>query len=395
MAIIGIDALEGRVLKRDLFAPNGRFILAEGTIVNDRCLDILRSWGVVEADVRDDHVPPGEMPSVPAPGKDGLESPFRYLSSGALRSWFVDLAGERNVFSSPKISPPIDMEGESDVLSLESLISQEPGLVSYSPVLGQIIDVIESPRSSASHVAYVVEQDSALSAKLLRLVNSPLYGFPRTITSIEQAVAIVGSGDLMSLAIQVASITYFRGIDYPILDMAHFWEHSICCAIFARLLAGRRFRGDDSRYFIGGMLMNLGRMVMMERMPGAFCGALSYAYGGRTTVDAEREVFGYSSPQVTAVLLSRWCLPPELAWSVTESRLFHDCCESESTVFRLAEAMACAFGSGFAGDYFVPVLDDGVVESLGLSYNELVFVLKQFDRQRSEIVDVFLGGIGG
>ncbi|MCF4152048.1 HDOD domain-containing protein [Dethiosulfovibrio sp. F2B] len=395
MAIIGIDALEGRVLRRDLFAPNGRFILAEGTTVSDRCLDILRSWGVVEADVRDDHILPGEILSVRAVESDGIESPFRYLSPGVLRDWFIDLAGERNVMLSLNASLPIDLEGESDVLSLESLVSQEPGLVSYSPVLGQIIDVIESPRSSASHVAYVVEQDSALSAKLLRLVNSPLYGFPRTINSIEQAVAIVGSGDLMSLAIQVASITHFRSIDDPILDMAHFWEHSICCAIFARLFAGRRFRGDDSRYFIGGMLMNLGRMVMMERMPREFCRVLSSAYGGKTTIEAERDIFGYSSPHVTSVLLSRWCLPPELAWSVTESRLFPDCRELESSVFRLAEAMACAFGSGFAGDYFVPVLDDGVVDSLGLSYNELVFVLKQFDRQRSEIVDVFLGGIGG
>ncbi|MEA3285119.1 MAG: hypothetical protein U9Q00_09150, partial [Synergistota bacterium] len=157
MAIIGIDALEGRVLKRDLFAPNGRFILAEGTIVNDRCLDILRSWGVVEADVCDDHVSQGEESSARSVDGEGLDNFLRYMSSGVLRSWFVDLAGERNVISSPKNSPPIGMDGESDVLSLESLISQEPGLVSYSPVLGQIIDVIESPRSSASHVAYVVE----------------------------------------------------------------------------------------------------------------------------------------------------------------------------------------------------------------------------------------------
>lgn len=386
MTVVGIGSLEGKVLDRDLHAPNGRMILAKDTLVTARHVEVLLSWGIVEGSVYGDQYKKEDV--------DDLE---RYSSNPILSLWNTGW-GKRwlsrraksipeRLFPSscPELSP-------GDLLPLESLLYLEPGLASYSPVLQEIIDVIESPFSSAVHVAEVVARDSALSARLLKLVNSPIYGFPRTIKSIEQAVSIVGSNDLMALVVQVSSIAYFRGISNEILDMGSFWESSISCALFARLLAFRRFRGDDSHFFVGGMLMNLGRLVMVQRMPEAFSIALYMASRGASLLESEKAVFGYCSSDVTLSLFDRWFLPPDLARSITEGRSTR-VNDRKSTLFAVAEGLSAAVGGGFAGDYYAPPVGDDDLDFLGVTENELDFVMCQFDRQRTEIVDAFLGGI--
>nr|WP_321502374.1 HDOD domain-containing protein [uncultured Dethiosulfovibrio sp.] len=385
MTLVGIGSLEGRVLDQDLHAPNGRMILAKNTVVTARHIEVLLSWGVVEGSVYGD---PGESRVVEAEG-DTSAPVLSLWKNGWSKRWLSP-----RVRTIPENLVPSGYKelSSSDLLPLESLLYLEPGLASYSPVLQEIIDVIDSPFSSAVHVAEVVARDSALSARLLKLVNSPIYGFPRTIKSIEQAVSIVGSDDLMALAVQVSSIAYFKGIGDNILDMRSFWEFSISCALFARLLAFRRFRGDDSHFFVGGMLMNLGRLVMVQRMPEAFSKALYEASQGTSLVESERSVFGYSSADVTFSLFDRWFLPPDLARSVTEGRSRRSS-DREAVLFALAESLATALGTGFAGDYYSPPLTDMDFDLLGITENELEFIICQFDRQRAEIVDAFLGGL--
>ncbi len=386
MALLGLDSLRGCVLDRNLYAPNGRFILAEGTMVTDRHVEILRSWGVVEGSVYGQDLSlPGESELLP--GK--VDPSMALWRDGWGFRWLCRAMAEAG---RDPISPPEAEAEVPEVLPLDQLVFLEPGLVSYAPILQEIIEVLNSPFSSAAHVADVVVRDSALSARLLKLVNSPLYGFPRSIKSIEQAVAIVGSDDLMSLAVQVSSISYFSGISHGVMDMGMFWNNSISCALFARLLAFRRFRGDDSLFFVGGMLMNLGRLVMVRRMPGAFAAALRRASEGISLIEAETSVFGYGSPQVTQGLFDRWFLPPDLSRIVTEGRLNPSCRDPEALLFSVAEGLAAALGRGFAGDYYVPPVSDDVLELLGVSENELDFVWGQFRRQRAEIVDAFLGG---
>ncbi|SMG35366.1 HDOD domain-containing protein [Dethiosulfovibrio salsuginis] len=386
MTVVGIGSLEGKVLDKDLHAPNGRMILAKDTLVTARHVEVFLSWGIVEGSVYGDSHDREDVDDL-----DGHPpSPILSLwKAGWGKRWISRRARSIPEKLFPSSCPELS---QGDLLPIESLLYLEPGLASYSPVLQEIIDVIESPFSSAVHVAEVVARDSALSARLLKLVNSPIYGFPRTIKSIEQAVSIVGSNDLMALVVQVSSIAYFRGISHKNLDMRSFWESSISCALFARLLAFRRFRGDDSHFFVGGMLMNLGRLVMVQRMPEAFSIALYRASRGASLLESEKSVFGYRSSDVTLSLFDRWFLPPDLARSITEARSTR-VNDRKSTLFAVAEGLSVAVGSGFAGDYYAPPVSDEDLDFLGVTENELDFIMCQFNRQRAEIVDAFLGGI--
>ena len=91
----------------------------------------------------------------------------------------------------------------------------------------RLVQVIDHPLSSASDVGKVIAEDPGLTARLLRLVNSPIYGFPSRIETVSQAISIVGMTQLRDLAIGTSFIRLFTNVPSHLVDMDSFWRHSI------------------------------------------------------------------------------------------------------------------------------------------------------------------------
>ncbi len=108
---------------------------------------------------------------------------------------------------------------------------------------------MESPSSSAKDIAEVVSTDVALSTKLLKLVNSPLFGLTQKVDSIERAVSYVGEEELSNLALGITAIRYFKDIPPELIDMQTFWRHSLSCGIFAKLIASNYKDMSDETFF--------------------------------------------------------------------------------------------------------------------------------------------------
>lgn len=401
MRIVCVDSLtEGMVTARNLLSSDGRLILAAGSAIKKRHIETMRCWGISEACIyqSDKESSPVKTEASAKELPYSIRRKLSFFPPSDLKDLLMSpssLCDNSDIFINP---PPVysDLKGKGIVpFSLQDIISVEPGLSAFSPVLSKILKVLSSPDSSAVHIARVVSGDSAMALKILRLVNSPLYGFSRHIKSISQAVAIIGSKDLMNIAIQISSINYFKGISSSLIDMKCFWEHSISCAIFARILASKKMRVDDSYYFIGGMCLNLGRLVTLRHMPEVFERSLSHSWKNETPLKvSEGFVMGYSSDDISKALFEKWFIPAELGEALfMRSDRDSVLSDIDSAVFHVAETLAVAVGDGFAGDYFVPPLIDGVLDFLGYSVNDIRIIISQFKRQQREVIDAFLGGV--
>lgn len=401
MRIVSVDSLaEGTVIARDLLSSDGRLILAAGSVIKERHIETMYCWGISEAYVYESEEK-GPFVDFEFSEKEiscNVRRKLSFFAPSDLKKMIMhspSLNDNNDVFiASPGVSCDVK-DGESFVpFSLQNLISREPGLSAFSPVLSKIMKVLSSPDSSAVHIAEVVSGDSALSLKILRLVNSPLYGFSRHIKSISQAVAIIGSKELMNIAIQISSISYFKGIPDNLIDMRSFWKHSISCALFARLLASKRSRGDDSYYFVGGMCLNIGRLVTLRHMPEVFERSLCYSWNNNKFFNvSEMSVMGYSSDDVSKALFEKWFIPPELKDALCmRSDRNSVLIDVDSAIFHVAETLAVAVGDGFAGDYFASPLINGALDFLEYSVNDIKFMISQFKRQQREVTDAFLEG---
>lgn len=276
---------------------------------------------------------------------------------------------------------------ENGVPALSKLLAEEVQLLSFPDIFYRITQVLENPQSSATDLAEVVSTDTSLAARLLRLVNSAYYGLASKVDNIPRAIALVGTNELSSLALGISVVNHFKNIPPQLVDMQSFWRHSITCGVFARILAGRKGIRAVERFFVAGLLHDIGRLVLYQKAPLASCRAMVLAQSGpRDMHEAEKEVFGYDHGAVGGRLLQEWKMPESLISMVR----FHHHPEKareilDAAVVHLADVMAVAYGIGYQSLELVPAINDQAWDALGLSPE----IIKQaFVKAEGQINDI-------
>ena len=120
--------------------------------------------------------------------------------------------------------------------SLKEIVRGSVKLSSLPKIYFRIQAVLNDPRSSFADIAEVISSDVALSARIMRIVNSSFYQFPSQIDSITHAVSIIGTWQLRDLALSTTILSTFKGVPEKHINMNSFWKHSITCGITARLI---------------------------------------------------------------------------------------------------------------------------------------------------------------
>ena len=214
----------------------------------------------------------------------------------------------------------------------EQLVKDSFELVSLPELYFQVDEMIGDPRFTADDIGELIISDPAMTAKLLKLVNSAFYGFPAKIETLTRAITIVGMDELRSLILGSSAIYEFSKIPNDLLDMGDFWMHSIHCGILAKLLAKKGHVLHAERLFIAGLLHELGSLLIYNKLPDQSREILSAANGDRRLIPGlEKELLGFTHADVTAAILDKWALSPILV----ESTKFH--LEPEQAIESLLE----------------------------------------------------------
>ncbi len=284
------------------------------------------------------------------------------------------------------------------VRSAQALVNDATATPSLPRIYQRLTAALDNPRASTGHIADVIGDDSGLSARLLRLVNSAFYSFPTKVESIAHAVLLVGTEQIRDLALATSVIRTFKGISADLVDMESFWLHSIATGVTARILATHRREANTERFFVAGMLHDVGRLLMYAKLPGEAAEALRQArqHGG-PLLAAEREVFGFDHSAAGALLLDAWGLPPGLVEAV---RCHHAPQEArrhpvDAAVVHVADVIATALELGNSGDDAVPRLCGPAWECLGLPASALDAIVEQTELQVGDVRGSILAGVSG
>ena len=216
---------------------------------------------------------------------------------------------------------------------VKQVVSNIRNLPTPPIVFHQIQKVINDPMVSAGQIAKILQEDPAMSVKVLKLTNSAFYGLSREVESVKQAVVIVGLEAIKNLVLSASVLDMFKGknIDEDFQDK--FWRHSLGVGFCARLLAKRATaRGliDPDSAFSGGLLHDIGKVILCCFLPKEHT-AVKEAREANTELDTyllEEQVLGYNHSQIGAILAEQWKLPARLSDAVA----FHhhpQVCESD------------------------------------------------------------------
>lgn len=192
----------------------------------------------------------------------------------------------------------------------EQIVASQLKLVTLPAIFARVKQVVEDNNATAFDLAKVVSADPALTARVLKLINSAFWGFNGQIGSLSRAVSLLGMVQVHDLVLSTSVAEAFDGMRPGRMNVAKFWRCSVMRGIAATALAHRSALVDLGRVFSEGLLSDLGHMVLYLEVPELAARAMEQAREQPWTLAAvERELIGCDFAQVGGALTDAWKLP--------------------------------------------------------------------------------------
>lgn len=255
----------------------------------------------------------------------------------------------------------------------KNILSKIYNLPALPFIIEEVNQIIENPKSSAAQLSQVISQDPGLSIKILSVANSPLYGFPRRVSTIDFAIIILGFNHIKNITIAFSIMDTFNNFRNLHFDQRKFWLHSIMTATAAKRLSadlGYRFGGEA---FTAGLLHDLGIPVICKYFGSSFVDIInSVDLEGVTYEYAEERILGATHKEIGNYLIEKWNLPQTFADVILYHHMPSDSEENPilASIVHLADYMTNYLTCGEYEWDTNFILDKNILEILNLGNDE-------------------------
>lgn len=180
-------------------------------------------------------------------------------------------------------------------------------------IAGQVLERLNNPNSSVQDIAEIILKDQSLSSKILQLVNSAFYGFPKRIGTVSHAISILGFETVRGLVLGVSILDTFKIQEF---DLYRFWQHSIQSASLMSFLAEKWNYPRKDEAFTIGLIHDVGKLVFMLKAPDAYQEIWSEA--SCTRLDKETQTFQLNHADLGAQVAMAWNFPIHFIQAIQE-----------------------------------------------------------------------------
>lgn len=204
------------------------------------------------------------------------------------------------------------MDNQQGLKILQS-VNQKDSIFSLSPITMQLIEMASDDRSSAGDLAQIIERDPSLTTRLLKLANSAIYGSRQSVSSISQAIVLIGFVRLRVMALSLSLRDTFPIGKVDGVDYQRFWQTSLYRALIGQTLAHRIGYPQPEEAFIAGLTLEIGLIMLLSILSKD----TKLSFPGMETplqniLQWEQETLGIHHRKVAGVMLERWGFPRNL-----------------------------------------------------------------------------------
>jgi len=283
--------------------------------------------------------------------------------------------------TSPELAQkaPALVKRERRVQAILNSIDQLPSLPA---VVWEVMRLANDPDSNAKDFEDYISKDQALTAKLLKLVNSSFYGLPNKMTTISRSIVVLGYKTLKSVVMAASTSKLLdRQLQLYGYGKGGLWMHSIACAGVTRHLAKTVFKlGSEiaEEAFVAGLLHDIGKIIISPVLTENVHEFESYIdlHQGCSMIAAEAAVAGIDHAEAGKLMMQKWKLSERLTQSIADH---HNSSESQAghtrlnQIVELGDLLCLQLGLGLADNYpWRTEVPDELLLSLGLSKDDLV-----------------------
>ena len=222
-------------------------------------------------------------------------------------------------------------------------------------VMIELIQALNSDDVDLRSLGKIISKDPSMTMNVLKIANSAFYGLPQKVTTIDQAVRMLGTNEITSLCISCSASKSLRAPkDVHTLDMKQFWRHSVATGVFGKILCNKLNVGRWDSLYLAGLVHDVGKVVLDRFRHDIYHEIVDLTYQENIPVlEAERRIMGSSHDTVGGWLMEKWRLPQLFK----EVAVYHHSVLEAPEKSRIAIAIISAAdqlarvkGFGFGGD---------------------------------------------
>jgi len=261
----------------------------------------------------------------------------------------------------------------------------------------KIIEIVENHNSTARDLHQVIKTDPALSAKVLKVVNSAFYGLPGQIASVDRAIVLLGMSAVKNIAVAASIARMFKsGRTAEHFTARDLWRHSVAVGVGARTIA--RAAGQPAgldEVFLAGLIHDIGILVERQAYPELLGDVMTKCVAGEGTFrDLELSILGADHQAFGDALTTKWKFPRHLRAVVG----FHHCPERLSAelqklghIIQAADILACQEKLGFYHTCEGQQVTPEMLETLAISPDKLGEITETVHREFEEAEGMLTG----
>ncbi len=257
-------------------------------------------------------------------------------------------------------------------------------LPTLPPIVSKLNDMVSDEDVTASRLGKIIEKDQVLTTKLLKMVNSSFFGFPQRISTIPNALVLLGFNVIKTLIVTSSIFEVMQASDVGL------FEHSLGCATAAGIIARRKGIKNPEEVSTAGLIHDLGKIVIRAELPDKYEEILRVSKEKELPVrDVEEGVVGMGHAEIGGVLAAQWNLPESLVMPV---KYHHNPRRSRdhqlvATIVHFSDILVRAVGFGSGGDTWVPPLDHEAWELIKFGRTEAREILEELDEKLAELIN--------
>ncbi len=281
------------------------------------------------------------------------------------------------------------------MLDAKTMVARAGNLISLPGVALEVNRQLKEPLCSLKDVAAIIEADTALTAKILKLGNSVLLRNLDPVNTVEKAIGRIGSRRMLDLVMSIEVARSFDGIDSELISMEDFWRHSIYTALVAHAIAERCKSVEPGEAFTAGLLHDVGQLIMYSTVGEQVEECVARSRDPHETSPShviEQDVFDFDHTNVGLELALQWQLPRSLQESIYShhqpEKLGHP--SDLTMVVHMANSLAMQCETDSTDNPEAPAISDGAWSQLGIAPSQIGELIDIGKQQADSLLTAFI-----
>lgn len=237
---------------------------------------------------------------------------------------------------------------------VEEILNLVKHVQPFPKVARRVMELLADPDTDARTLAEVIQYDQVITANVLKICNAPYFGLSRKVSSLQEALVVIGDETLKDIIITSSSARFYKGevgAGYE-LEQGELWRHSVAVGILAKNLVGKIKEVDNGSAFTAGLLHDIGKRFLSSFVSDDFQRIMDKVTQEQCSwVEAEKEIIGITHAELGGIILKRWEFPEDIQRAVM-SHHDPDALGKEplTALVALANALVISMGIGVGAD---------------------------------------------